>query len=112
MTELMSARTPAHERLIFEELWYLELGLELKRRRLREREGTAFVANDQVRAALKQVLPFKPTAAQKRVLGEIVEDMRAPRPMRRLLQGDVGSARRSWRWKPRWLPSRTAIRWR
>jgi ATP-dependent DNA helicase RecG len=93
MTELMSARTPAHRRLIFEELWYLELGLELKRRRLREREGTAFVTNDQVRKALKQVLPFKPTAAQKRVLGEIVADMRAPRPMRRLLQGDVGSGK-------------------
>lgn len=93
MTDLMSARTPAHRRLIFEELWYLELGLELKRRRLREREGTAFVTNDQVRQALKQVLPFKPTGAQKRVLGEIVEDMRAPRPMRRLLQGDVGSGK-------------------
>jgi ATP-dependent DNA helicase RecG len=93
ITELMSARTPAHRRLIFEELWYLELGLELKRRRLREREGTAFQTNDQVRAALKQVLPFKPTAAQKRVLGEIVADMRAPRPMRRLLQGDVGSGK-------------------
>jgi ATP-dependent DNA helicase RecG len=93
MTELMSARTPAQRRLIFEELWYLELGLELKRRRLREREGTSFVTNDQVRAALKQVLPFKPTRAQKRVLGEIVEDMRAPRPMRRLLQGDVGSGK-------------------
>lgn len=93
MTELMSARTPAHRRLIFEELWYLELGLELKRRRLREREGTAFETNEQVRSALKQVLPFKPTAAQKRVLGEIVADMRAPRPMRRLLQGDVGSGK-------------------
>lgn len=93
MTELMSARTPAHRRLIFEELWYLELGLELKRRRLREREGTAFMADDKVREALKQVLPFKPTTAQKRVLGEIVTDMRAPRPMRRLLQGDVGSGK-------------------
>jgi ATP-dependent DNA helicase RecG len=93
MTDLMSARTPAHRRLIFEELWYLELGLELKRRRLREREGTAFLTNDKVREALKQILPFKPTAAQKRVLGEIVADMRAPRPMRRLLQGDVGSGK-------------------
>ncbi|HEY5328880.1 MAG TPA: ATP-dependent DNA helicase RecG [Acidobacteriaceae bacterium] len=93
MTELMSARTPAHRRLIFEEFWYLELGLELKRRRLRERVGTAFVADEKVRVALKQVLPFKPTAAQKRVLGEIVADMRAPRPMRRLLQGDVGSGK-------------------
>jgi len=93
MTELMSARTPAHRRLIFEEFWYLELGLELKRRRLRERAGTAFATGEKVREALKQMLPFKPTAAQKRVLGEIVADMRAARPMRRLLQGDVGSGK-------------------
>jgi len=93
MTELMSARTAAHRRLIFEEFWYLELGLELKRRRLRERLGTAFATGEKVRAALKQMLPFKPTAAQKRVLGEIVDDMRAARPMRRLLQGDVGSGK-------------------
>jgi ATP-dependent DNA helicase RecG len=89
----MSARTPAHRRLIFEEFWYLELGLELKRRRLRERQGTAFSTGESVRTALKQVLPFKPTAAQKRVLGEIVDDMRQARPMRRLLQGDVGSGK-------------------
>jgi ATP-dependent DNA helicase RecG len=93
MTELMAARTPAHRRLIFEEFWYLELGLELKRRRLRERAGTAFVTDERVRDALKQVLPFKPTTAQKRVLGEIVTDMRKPQPMRRLLQGDVGSGK-------------------
>jgi ATP-dependent DNA helicase RecG len=93
MTDLMAARTPAHRRLIFEEFFYLELGLELKRRKMRARAGTAFATNDKVRAALKQVLPFKPTAAQKRVLGEIVADMRAPHPMRRLLQGDVGSGK-------------------
>ena len=93
LSELSTARTPAHRRLIFEEFWYLELGLELKRRRLREREGTAFQTGDSVREALKQVLPFKPTAAQKRVLGEIVGDMRSSRPMRRLLQGDVGSGK-------------------
>jgi len=93
MTELMSAATPGHKRLIFEELFYLELGLELKRRRMREREGTAFVTNVKVREAIKQVLPFHPTEAQKRVLGEIVADMRRPQPMRRLLQGDVGSGK-------------------
>ncbi|HEY1993483.1 MAG TPA: ATP-dependent DNA helicase RecG [Edaphobacter sp.] len=93
MTELMSAATPAHRRLIFEELFYLELGLELKRRRMREREGTAFATNVKVREAIKQVLPFHPTAAQKRVLGEIANDMRRPQPMRRLLQGDVGSGK-------------------
>jgi len=91
--DLMSARTPAHRRLIFEEFWYLELGLELKRRKLRTRTGTIFTTDDNVRKALKQVLPFKPTAAQKRVLGEIVTDMRATKPMRRLLQGDVGSGK-------------------
>jgi ATP-dependent DNA helicase RecG len=93
MDELTAARTPAHRRLIFEEFFYLELGLELKRRRLRERHGTTCVTNPQVREALKRVLPFKPTAAQKRVLGEIVGDMRRTQPMRRLLQGDVGSGK-------------------
>jgi len=93
MTELMSATTPGHRRLIFEELFYLELGLELKRKKLRERVGTTFVTDEKVRTAIKQVLPFHPTAAQKRVLGEIVEDMRRPQPMRRLLQGDVGSGK-------------------
>lgn len=93
LAQLQGASTPAHRRLIFEELFYLELGLELKRRRMRERAGPAFAVNDQVRAALKKVLPFHPTAAQKRVLAEIVNDMRQPTPMRRLLQGDVGSGK-------------------
>ncbi len=93
MSDLQAFTTPAHARLIFEELFYLELGLELKRKRLRDRAGIAFVADDNVRAAIKQVLPFRPTAAQKRVLGEIVDDMRKPQPMRRLLQGDVGSGK-------------------
>ena len=91
--ELMSATTSGHRRLIFEELFYLELGLELKRRRLREREGITFVTGENVRKALKQILPFHPTTAQKRVLGEIAADMRRPQPMRRLLQGDVGSGK-------------------
>jgi ATP-dependent DNA helicase RecG len=93
MVELIAATTPGHRRLIFEELFYLELGLELKRRRMREREGTAFTTGDGVRKAIKQVLPFHPTTAQKRVLGEIVTDMKRPQPMRRLLQGDVGSGK-------------------
>ncbi len=93
MRELEDARTPGHRRLIFEEFFYLELGLELKRRRLRDRIGTAFVTDAKVREALKQVLPFRPTGAQKRVLGEIAADMRRTQPMRRLLQGDVGSGK-------------------
>jgi len=91
--ELQSSATPAHRRLIFEELFYLELGLELKRRRMRERPGISFATTGKVREAIREVLPFHPTAAQKRALGEIVGDMRAASPMRRLLQGDVGSGK-------------------
>ncbi len=93
MGQLQAAATPAHRRLIFEELFFLELGLELKRRRMRERSGIAFATTDKVREAIREVLPFHPTAAQKRTLGEIVADMRQPNPMRRLLQGDVGSGK-------------------
>jgi ATP-dependent DNA helicase RecG len=91
--QLQSWTTPAHRRLIFEELFFLELGLELKRRRMRERAGIGFATTDKVREAIREVLPFHPTAAQKRALGEIVADMRSPSPMRRLLQGDVGSGK-------------------
>ncbi|MGA2049575.1 MAG: ATP-dependent DNA helicase RecG [Terracidiphilus sp.] len=91
--QLQASATPAHRRLIFEELFFLELGLELKRRRMREREGIAFATSDKVREAIREVLPFHPTSAQKRALGEIVTDMRQPSPMRRLLQGDVGSGK-------------------
>jgi ATP-dependent DNA helicase RecG len=93
LSQLQAAATPAHRRLIFEELFFLELGLELKRRRMRERKGVGFTTGDNVRAAIREVLPFHPTAAQKRALGEIVADMRQPSPMRRLLQGDVGSGK-------------------
>jgi ATP-dependent DNA helicase RecG len=91
--QLQSSATPAHRRLIFEELFFLELGLELKRRRMRERVGIGFATTDKVREAIREVLPFHPTTAQKRALGEIVADMRTPSPMRRLLQGDVGSGK-------------------
>lgn len=93
LAQLQSASTPAHRRLIFEELFFLELGLELKRRRMKERKGVAFATSDKVREAIREVLPFHPTTAQKRALGEIVTDMREPTPMRRLLQGDVGSGK-------------------
>jgi len=91
--QLQAWSTPAHRRLIFEELFFLELGLELKRKRMRERPGIGFATTDKVREAIREVLPFHPTTAQKRALGEIVTDMRAPNPMRRLLQGDVGSGK-------------------
>ncbi|MBI3645558.1 MAG: ATP-dependent DNA helicase RecG, partial [Acidobacteriales bacterium] len=91
--DLQSSRTPAHIRLIFDELFFVELGLELKRREQRARTGTAFQIGAGVREAIKKILPFHPTAAQKRVLKEIATDMQTPFPMRRLLQGDVGSGK-------------------
>jgi ATP-dependent DNA helicase RecG len=93
LANLQSARTPALFRLIFEELFFLELGLELKRRKMRAQSGVSFAINDGARAAVKRILPFHPTNAQKRVLKEIVDDMKEPAPMRRLLQGDVGSGK-------------------
>jgi ATP-dependent DNA helicase RecG len=91
--DLQSSRTAAHIRLIFDELFFIELGLELKRREQKAQTGVAFQINEGVRAAIKKILPFHPTAAQKRVLKEIATDMQMPCPMRRLLQGDVGSGK-------------------
>ena len=93
LTDLQAARTPAHLRLIFEELFFVELGLEFKRRQMKAQTGIAFRLDDRVREAIKKILPFHPTAAQKRVLKEIASDMEKPFPMRRLLQGDVGSGK-------------------
>ena len=90
---LQSSRTPAHVRLIFEELFFVELGLELKRREQKAQTGIAFRLDNGARAAIKKILPFHPTGAQKRALKEIASDMEKPFPMRRLLQGDVGSGK-------------------
>lgn len=86
-------RSPAQVRMIFEEFFWLECGMALRRSQAREETGIAFALNDRVREKIKAMLPFKPTAAQKRVLKEIADDMAAPRPMSRLLQGDVGSGK-------------------
>lgn len=93
LADLQSGQTSAHRRLIFEELFFLEVGLELKRKQLRAVPGISFQITDKVRDAIKTFLPFHPTAAQKRVIKEIVDDMHLPTPMRRLLQGDVGSGK-------------------
>ena len=90
---LNAFRSPAQFRLIFEEFFWLECGLVLRRSQARDAAGIAFELNDRVREQIKAMLPFKPTGAQKRVLGEIARDMAAPHPMHRLLQGDVGSGK-------------------
>jgi ATP-dependent DNA helicase RecG len=91
---LNTFRSPAQQRLIFEELFLYQLSIALDRRATRKENAIAFrVREDRVREALKRILPFKPTAAQKRVLAEIAADLEKPAPMNRLLQGDVGSGK-------------------
>jgi ATP-dependent DNA helicase RecG len=90
---LNAFRSPAQFRLIFEEFFWLECGVALKRSKARSLPGIGFALTDRVRERVKAMLPFKPTGAQKRVLAEIAKDMAEPHPMNRLLQGDVGSGK-------------------
>ncbi len=94
LEELNAFRTPAQQRLIFEEFFLFQAGLMLKRRRQRaDRKRRSVVIDDRVRDAARAVLPFKLTGDQKRAVKEIVDDMARPEPMNRLLQGDVGAGK-------------------
>jgi len=110
MMELMSAASPGHRRLIFEELFYLELGLELKRRRMRERAGTAFVTNVKVREAIKQVLPFHPTSAQKGCWARLRRICGSRSRCGDCCREMWVRARRLWRCRRRWWRLRTDTR--
>ncbi len=91
---LNTFRSPAQARLIFEEFFYYQLALALQRKREGRERGIAMkVREEKVREALKRILPFKPTTAQKRVLAEIAGDLERAAPMHRLLEGDVGSGK-------------------
>lgn len=87
-------RSAAQVRMIFEEFFLYQLGLAVRRQREQQQKGIPMlVRQEKVRDALKQILPFKPTPAQKRVLAEIVSDLERATPMNRLLEGDVGSGK-------------------
>ncbi len=86
-------RSPAQVRLIFDEFFWLECGLALKKTKAKAVAGIPFVVHERVREKIKQMLPFKPTGAQRKVIQEIANDMKRPHPMNRLLQGDVGSGK-------------------
>jgi ATP-dependent DNA helicase RecG len=90
---LNAFRSPAQVRLIFEEFFWLETGMALRRGQARVEPGIAFNLTDRARQQVLKMLPFKPTAAQKRVVKEIAADMASPAPMNRMLQGDVGSGK-------------------
>ena len=92
--KLNEFRSPAHVRLIFEEFFFFELSLALRKQNLHRKPGIAYrVRETGIRDAVKRILPFKPTEAQKKVLSEIAADLEKPEPMSRLLQGDVGSGK-------------------
>ena len=84
----------ARERLTFDELFTLELGVAFRRQRLEaERTGVSHAAEGPLTAALRGALPFVATDAQVRAMAEIDRRMEAPQPMNVLLQGDVGAGK-------------------
>lgn len=88
------ARSPAHLRLIFEDLFWIALGISMKRgRRIKETKGSVIKIDQATKVRIGSVLPFKLTEAQRRVVKEIFRDLKSDAPMNRLLQGDVGSGK-------------------
>ena len=87
---LNEGRTSAHRSVAFDEFFFWELGLALKKCGVALETGISFQVNHRYTKQLARLLPFELTAAQRRVLTEIKSDMMAPHPMHRLVQGDVG----------------------
>ncbi|MCZ6625521.1 MAG: DEAD/DEAH box helicase [Deltaproteobacteria bacterium] len=86
--------SPAHRSIIFDEFFYLQLGLGLRRKCRAAMEGISLSPNQEgLTRRMRALLPFTLTGAQERVLGELYRDMESPRPMQRLIQGDVGSGK-------------------
>lgn len=93
MEALNQRRSRSHRTLIFDEFFFLELGLALKKSKVTREKGIAFSIDAESEREFLQSLPFSLTCDQQTVLKEITADMRAPFPMNRLLQGDVGSGK-------------------
>ncbi len=83
----------AKRRLAFEEALYLQLGLLQQKRHWQSQPGRAIAVPDERLEALRAALPYTLTGAQERSLAEMIQDITQPRPMNRLLQGDVGSGK-------------------
>ncbi len=86
-------RSDGHRRIIFDEFFFLELGMALKKRGVALETGIAFRTEGFLSQKLLRQLNFKLTPAQVRVLAEIQGDLQRPHPMSRLIQGDVGSGK-------------------
>lgn len=91
---LNDGKSPAHRRLIFDELYLLQTGLALRKKGRRDRvSGIQFQVDEAHQQPLRALLPFRLTSAQERVIAEINRDMSQATVMNRLLQGDVGSGK-------------------
>jgi len=93
LDKLESQDNPARRTLVFDEFFYLELGMALRRKGWETERGIQFKLEHTFTRPLAKLLPFQLTAAQRRVLGEIKQDMLSSTPMNRLIQGDVGSGK-------------------
>lgn len=90
---LLQHRSEGHRRIVFEELFFLQLGLALKRKDRELEAGISLKGDGALTKRFLARLPFRLTRAQERVFQEIREDMERPAPMNRLIQGDVGSGK-------------------
>ncbi len=84
---------PARHRLVFDDFFVFQLGLALQRQKVKTETGIPLKVDRPALTAFIDKLPFKLTAAQTKVIEEILTDLQAPHPMNRLLQGDVGSGK-------------------
>lgn len=91
--EKMAMVESARRRLAFDDFFVFQLGLGLRRSKLKKAKGISFEVDQKVLTEFKSSLPFKLTAAQEKVLADILSDMKSAHPMNRLLQGDVGSGK-------------------
>jgi ATP-dependent DNA helicase RecG len=83
----------ARRRLSFDEFFLIQLGVQRQRHLWRSQTGRALSIDEELLGSFLQSLPFSLTNAQQRALREIINDLRQPQPMSRLLQGDVGSGK-------------------
>ena len=99
LTALNGFFSPAHRSVVFDELFYLQLGLGLRKQGRRREAGVPFrPARQRLTARMNELLPFKLTRAQERVLREIDQNMSSGQAMQRLVQGDVGSGKTMVAW--------------
>jgi ATP-dependent DNA helicase RecG len=90
---LNAFRSLAHRSLVFDELFFLQVGMALRRRSVEVESGLSLPERGTLTGRLHAVLPFRLTGAQQRVLREICSDMAKSHPLHRLVQGDVGSGK-------------------